>query len=503
MTGLSLARIAVIASVVAWATASIAQPTPTPTAAPAAAPAAAATPAPAATPPASATPAAPGGAPTAAAAPAEEPPPAGKTKATGKKKKQKGAAAAPAAEPAPAPAPVPAVDPADPLVLAKEAFGAGKAMFDAGEYPAAVEKFKEAYRLSKNPLLLYNIGLTYEKLGEDERAIFYYKKFLTDAPADAAPRGDAETRQAALEEKLNPKKTKRRPSEYTAETDYQHDLVEELPPGKPADFEVGVPSNARWSITLFYRPAGKSVWKRVRFTASEDDLWYARVPASAIRGTALQYYIEVKANDGTVLTRTGGLTSPNIIAISEDAAPMMLEAPAKPAKRKRGGDDDDGEEDDGEGDGESEDDDYAARDDGPRSGSAGFLTPGTKSFNKTKWTVTAIGAGGLTLGLTFAILAGNKASKLEGIAARSRGTACDGGPPCEQWSTEYRDMAKSGARLEGYAKVGLGIGIVGAAVAGYYWYKDISSAEKKKAPRAALVPMLDDSTAGAMAIFNF
>ena len=64
-------------------------------------------------------------------------------------------------------------------------------------------------------------------------------------------------------------------------------------------------------------------------------------------------------------------------------------------------------------------------------------------------------------------------------------------------------MAKSGARLEGYAKVGLGIGIVGAAVAGYYWYQDISSAKKKQEPRAAVVPMLDDSTAGAMAIFNF
>ena len=53
------------------------------------------------------------------------------------------------------------------------------------KFDEAAEKFKESYRLSRNPVLLYNIGFTFDQLGKKDLAVIYYKKFLTDAPADA------------------------------------------------------------------------------------------------------------------------------------------------------------------------------------------------------------------------------------------------------------------------------------------------------------------------------
>src|SRR5215475_9685769 len=63
--------------------------------------------------------------------------------------------------------------PAD-LAAAKKAYAEGKALHDKGNLPEAVEKFKESYRLSKNPLLLYNIAFTMDEAGTKDLALFYY-----------------------------------------------------------------------------------------------------------------------------------------------------------------------------------------------------------------------------------------------------------------------------------------------------------------------------------------
>jgi hypothetical protein len=85
------------------------------------------------------------------------------------------------------------------LDQAKKAYGEGKRLFDAKKFADAVDKFKESYRLSRNPLLLYNVGFTLDQKGDRDLAIFYYKKFLSDAPADAAPRVEVTARLKVLE----------------------------------------------------------------------------------------------------------------------------------------------------------------------------------------------------------------------------------------------------------------------------------------------------------------
>ena len=61
---------------------------------------------------------------------------------------------------------------------AQAAFGEGKRLYDAGAKAEAVEKFKEAYRLSKNDLLLYNVALVYDEIGDRPLALHYYSTFL-------------------------------------------------------------------------------------------------------------------------------------------------------------------------------------------------------------------------------------------------------------------------------------------------------------------------------------
>jgi hypothetical protein len=87
---------------------------------------------------------------------------------------------------------------------AKAAFLEGKRLIEVDKkYPEGVEKFKEAYRLSRNPVLLYNIGFTYDDLIKDKQlALFYYEKFLKDAPATAPNRDLAAERVKALKQEL-------------------------------------------------------------------------------------------------------------------------------------------------------------------------------------------------------------------------------------------------------------------------------------------------------------
>ena len=88
------------------------------------------------------------------------------------------------------------------LEKAKKAFQDGKKLHGEGKLPESIEKFKESYRLSKNPLLLYNIGFTMDEAQMEDLALFYYRKFLADAPQDAAQRESVVERVKVLEQQV-------------------------------------------------------------------------------------------------------------------------------------------------------------------------------------------------------------------------------------------------------------------------------------------------------------
>jgi tetratricopeptide (TPR) repeat protein len=91
--------------------------------------------------------------------------------------------------------------PADTVTDARQHFQSGKQLFDAGDYRGAIREFEAANRLAPAPLLLFNIGLAYERLGEAAPALQHFKAYLEQQP-NASNRSLVEIKIARLEGEL-------------------------------------------------------------------------------------------------------------------------------------------------------------------------------------------------------------------------------------------------------------------------------------------------------------
>ncbi|MAQ17219.1 MAG: hypothetical protein CMN30_20795 [Sandaracinus sp.] len=80
---------------------------------------------------------------------------------------------------------------------ARALFEAGRVAFDAGRYEDALEHFEDAYARSRRPRLLYNVGLAADRVGDVQKAIRAYDKFLAMVE-DSPHRPTVEERLAAL-----------------------------------------------------------------------------------------------------------------------------------------------------------------------------------------------------------------------------------------------------------------------------------------------------------------
>jgi iron complex outermembrane receptor protein len=84
---------------------------------------------------------------------------------------------------------------------AKQHFMAGEEKFKAGDYAGAIAEFQAADALVPSPILSFNIGLAYEKLGQNDQAIAKYQDYLARKP-DASNRAQVEQRISALQAKI-------------------------------------------------------------------------------------------------------------------------------------------------------------------------------------------------------------------------------------------------------------------------------------------------------------
>lgn len=424
---------------------------------------------------------------------------------------------------------------------AKQAFAEGKKLHDAGKLPEAIEKFKESYRLSKNPLLLYNIGLTMEEANMEDLALFYYRKFLKDAPADAAQRATVNERVAALEKKFDPNANKdatatpvdpagatapkpappppptltiKPPGTYSA-SDFQHAAVETAPPGKPLDVTAFVPEDSGFKVTLFFRTAGEE-----KFTARPMRWRYkeliGRIPAPKMAGNSIQYYIEVKDTAGTLVTRSGKATSPNLVNIDKDAAPRFYpdfteegETSMSAAAIKTR----DIEEDDPLSKANKPDknekeiarlDDPAIRPEPVVPGS-GFRDVGSSKFRYVKWGSSIAAGTFLGLGIFGFTQARAYARALENDAAAPGETPL-------KFDDYARSLQSTGKTYQTLERVSLGLTVVTAGVAGYYWYKELTAKKrgelkvgKNASPQSSWVvaPAGGDTYVGAAAATRF
>jgi len=419
---------------------------------------------------------------------------------------------------------------------AKKAFGEGKKFFDQGDFPEAVVKFKESYNLSKNPVLLYNIGFANEKAGQDDIALFYYRKFLTDAPADAAQRPEVTERVKELEKKFQggsssstepvktepvktePVKTepakpiKIKPAGTYTEADVQHQVVEVAPPKKALDVTAFVPEDSGFEVTLYFRTAGEG-----KFTAKVMRWRYkelvARIPPEKMIGDSVQYYVEAKDTTGAVIARKGKSTSPNLVTLEVGAPERFYPdfsddgTVATPAETQRN----DTDEDPLNKNKNPDKDPDEVIGTGPVTtpgGGGGITDPSTKKFSYMKWGATGTAAVMVGLSVTFYLKAGANARALEDDCPD---------PGCQvTWDSYARGVYDNGKTFQTVSRVTGVIGIAAAGVAGYWWYKSLKSNKESSAPKAAapkhdelswkvapVLPVSSEGFTGAAASIDF
>ncbi len=429
-----------------------------------------------------------------------------------------------------APAPAWADDPPptqEQLDAAKKAYGEGKALHDEGKLTEAVDKFKESYRLSKNPLLLYNIGFTLDEAKQKDLALFYYRKFLSDAPKEAKQRGEVTDRVKALEQEFmdhdltkpegtkpegtkpevtkpegskpeQPKKAIKPAGTYSA-SDFQHEVVEEAPPNQPLDVTAFVPDDSGFVVTLYYRIAGDPT-----FTAKVMKWRYkeltARIPAAKMTGSSIQYYVEARDKDGKEIARAGKSTSPNLVNLEATAKPRFYpditdESDAGPPTRR---DDEDPLH--------HHTDSAVPIEVQPQNPGSGPTDVGSSTFKGIKLGTT-IGAGVMIgLAIVFDLEAGKQAKNLQNDS-----TMC-GTPPCRNFDSFDQDVQSSGQRDQLISRVTFGVGLVSAGVAGYFWYRELTAKKhgetvstRGASPETTWVvaPSIGESSVGATAMGRF
>ena len=337
------------------------------------------------------------------------------------------------------------------LDAAKAAFNESNALYKAGKLVEAIVKLEESYRLSRNPILLFNIGRIYDKIGQKDKVLFYYKKFLRDAPANAPLRDDATKRVTELQNEIavipvEPDLTPPPPpptSKYSP-ADFKHEVIDSVRPNKPVDVIAVVPEESGFTVTLFYRGTGDET-----FVADpmkwQDKVLVGHIPATKVHGNWIQYYLEVRDPDGTLFARSGKSTSPNLVNVE---ATVTVVAPRPPEDPLR---------------------DQPER---PREP----IYPG-------KWIASAA-AVGLVAGAVVLYARAKQQHDLIVVDAASCGT-----PPCREFDSGYAQGVESrGILYDRLFKVSLVAGVGVAALSGYLWYRDLNRKKKPDEAQVSLIP---------------
>lgn len=80
-----------------------------------------------------------------------------------------------------------AAAPASDLTEAKRLYADARVAYDAGRFDEALTGFQAAYQKKPLPGFLFNLGQCERQLGHDERAIFFFQRFLeSTSPTDPA-----------------------------------------------------------------------------------------------------------------------------------------------------------------------------------------------------------------------------------------------------------------------------------------------------------------------------
>jgi len=226
-------------------------------------------------------------------------------------------------------------DEAEITAMAKEHYKLGLDAYKNGKYPEAIKELKKAYLLKRLPALLLNIGATYRKMGDVDNAVYYYKKYLAEAP-DARDRGEVEKTLAELDKEKpgagagatgsaanEPTPPASESPAPPASTEWKHTPIDAAPPDQPLDVRVQMPVTKGVKVYVYYRGAGQSDFSQVLMRRHGGEK-VGRIPGDAMSGKSLQYYVEGKDDKGNVVKTFGSASDPNIVRIDSSAAPQVV-----------------------------------------------------------------------------------------------------------------------------------------------------------------------------------
>jgi hypothetical protein len=99
--------------------------------------------------------------------------------------------------------------------------------------------------------------------------------------------------------------------------------VDAAPPDSPLDVRVSSPVMKGVKVYVFYRGAGEEGYNQVLMHRRGAEK-VGRIPANAMQGKAIQYYVEARDPAGTVVKSSGSAVSPNVVMIDPSAPPQMV-----------------------------------------------------------------------------------------------------------------------------------------------------------------------------------
>ncbi|MBA3453154.1 MAG: hypothetical protein H0T42_08680, partial [Deltaproteobacteria bacterium] len=316
-----------------------------------------------------------------------------------------------------------------------------------------------SYRLSRNAILLFNIGRIYDKVGQPDKVLFYYRKFLRDAPANAPLRDEATKRIGELDTTpavvtpAEPEPLPPLPTSKYSPADFKHEVIDTVRPGKPLDVIASIPESSDLVVTLFYRRTGAESFITEPMKRQDQHL-IARVPATTVTGNWLHYYIEVRDPGGALITRSGKSTSPHLVNIEADITVITPRIPDDPLRD---------------------------RPDAPREP----IRPG-------KWIASAAAVGFIGGAVVFYARA-KQQHDLIVIDANSCGA-----PPCREFDAAYaHDVEARGVLYDRLHKVSIVLAVGTVALSSYLWYRELDRKKQPAEIQLSVAPSITTDFVGA------
>jgi tetratricopeptide (TPR) repeat protein len=156
--------------------------------------------------------------------------------------------------------------PSSPDEMAQRHHERGTIYYNLGQFEEAIAEYRKGYEQKANPTFLFNIAQSYQQLGAAEKALFFYRRYISTTP-DAPNRKDVETRISELEQRTGP---------------VRHAAPPNAPVPEPAPLSADRPDLQLAAPGPAPAPAPGPVWQRWWFWAGVGGVVLGGVAAALI-----------------------------------------------------------------------------------------------------------------------------------------------------------------------------------------------------------------------------